>query len=97
MMYKRAAAVLEVVFGKTDYLIEGRFSATDIIVGYTINWGQEQGLLVSKFAGLSGALARKRALHAKASLIVSYAVGRPTRRSPLNVWFRRIAEIHRCS
>ena len=45
MMYKRAAAVLEAVLGRTDYLIEDRFSATDIIVGYTISWGQEQGLL----------------------------------------------------
>ena len=45
MMYKRAAAVLEAVLGRTDYLIENRFSATDIIVGYTISWGQEQGLL----------------------------------------------------
>jgi glutathione S-transferase len=45
MMYKQAAAVLDAVLEKTEYLIEGRFSATDIIVGYTINWGQEQGLL----------------------------------------------------
>jgi glutathione S-transferase len=45
MMYKRAAAVLDAVLEKTDYLVDGRFSATDIIVGYTISWGQEQGLL----------------------------------------------------
>ena len=45
MMYKRAAAVLEAVLGRTDYLIENRFLATDIIIGYTISWGQEQGLL----------------------------------------------------
>lgn len=45
MMYKRAAAVLEDVLAKADYLIENRFSATDIIVGYTVSWGQEQGLL----------------------------------------------------
>jgi glutathione S-transferase len=57
MMYKRAAAVLDAVLGKTDYLIEGRFSATDIIVGYTINWGQEQGLL-SGFPSLRAYLER---------------------------------------
>jgi glutathione S-transferase len=45
MMYRRAAAVLDAVLGKADYLVESRFSATDIIVGYTISWGQEQGLL----------------------------------------------------
>jgi glutathione S-transferase len=45
MMYKRGAAALETVLGKTSYLVDGRFSATDVIVGYTISWGQEQGLL----------------------------------------------------
>jgi glutathione S-transferase len=45
MMFKRGAAALEAVLSRSKYLIEGRFSVTDIIVGYTINWGQEQGLL----------------------------------------------------
>ena len=44
-MYRRAAAVLDAVLGKTYYLVDDRFSATDIIVGYTISWGLEQGLL----------------------------------------------------
>jgi glutathione S-transferase len=57
MMYKHAAAVLDVVLGKTDYLVDDRFSATDIIVGYTISWGQEQGLL-SGFANLLAYLER---------------------------------------
>jgi glutathione S-transferase len=57
MMYKRAAAVLDDVLGKTDYLVEDRFSATDIIVGYTISWGQEQGLL-SGFPNLLAYLER---------------------------------------
>ena len=57
MMYKRAAAVLDAVLGKTDYLVEDRFSATDIIVGYTISWGQEQGLL-SRFSNLLAYLER---------------------------------------
>lgn len=57
MMYKRAAAVLENVLAKTDYLIENRFSASDIIVGYTISWGQEQGLL-RRFPHLAAYLER---------------------------------------
>jgi glutathione S-transferase len=43
--------------GKTDYLVEDRFSATNIIVGYTISWGQEQGLL-SGFPNLLAYLER---------------------------------------
>ena len=45
MMYRRAAKVLDAVLEKTGHLIDDRFSAADIIVGYTISWGQEQGLL----------------------------------------------------
>jgi len=51
MMFKRSAAALNAVLGKTDYFIEDRFSVTDIIVGYTISWGQELGLL-SEFPNL---------------------------------------------
>ncbi len=57
MMFKRSAAALDAVLGKTNYLIEGRFTVTDIIVGYTINFGDEQGL-VSKFSNLSAYLER---------------------------------------
>jgi glutathione S-transferase len=57
MMYKRAAAVLDAVLRKTDYLVDDQFSATDIIVGYTISWGQEQGLL-SGFPNLLAYLER---------------------------------------
>jgi glutathione S-transferase len=45
MMYKRAAAVLDAALSKVDYLIDDRFSATDIIVAYPINWGHEFRLL----------------------------------------------------
>jgi glutathione S-transferase len=45
MLYKRAAAALDAVLGKSDYLVDNRFSATDIVVGYTVNWGQELKLL----------------------------------------------------
>lgn len=49
--YKRTAAVLNDVLQRTDYLIENRFSVTDIFVGYTVHWGQEQGLN-DQFPGL---------------------------------------------
>lgn len=45
MMFKRAAAALDAVLSKTRFLVEDRFSVTDIIVSYTISWGQEQRLL----------------------------------------------------
>ena len=57
MMFRRSAAALEEVLGKTAYLIEGRFTVTDIIVGYTINFGHEQGL-VSEFPNLLAYLKR---------------------------------------
>ncbi len=57
MMFKRSAAALDAVLGKTNYLIEGRFTVTDIIVGYTINFGHEQGL-VSEFSNLLAYLER---------------------------------------
>jgi glutathione S-transferase len=57
MMFRRSAAALEEVLGKTPYLVEGRFTVTDIIVGYTINFGHEQGL-VSEFPNLMAYLKR---------------------------------------
>ena len=45
MMFKRSAAALDAVLGNANYLIEGRFTVTDIIVSYTINFGREQDLL----------------------------------------------------
>ncbi len=44
MMFKRGAAALDTALRETEYLIENQFSVTDIIVGYTVSWGQEQGL-----------------------------------------------------
>jgi glutathione S-transferase len=45
MFCRRAAAVLDEVLAESDYLVENRFSATDVIVGYTVSWCQEQKLL----------------------------------------------------
>jgi glutathione S-transferase len=57
MMFRRSAAALEEVLGTTAYLVEDRFTVTDIIVGYTINFGHEQGL-VSEFPNLLAYLKR---------------------------------------
>ena len=43
--FKSAAQVLDKVFESTDYLVGNRFSVTDILVGFTLNWGNGQGLL----------------------------------------------------
>ena len=43
MFFKRSAAALDTVLADTPFLVEGRFTVTDIIVGYTVNWGAEQG------------------------------------------------------
>ncbi len=45
MMYKRAASMLNDVLSDQGYLVEDRFTVTDIIVGWTVNWGRRQGLL----------------------------------------------------
>ena len=57
MMYKRGAAALDAVLAETSYLIEDRFTVTDIIVGYTLIFGQEQGLL-HEFPNLQAYLER---------------------------------------
>lgn len=43
MMFKRAAAVLDRFLSSRDYLVENRFTVTDIIVGWTVNWGRRAG------------------------------------------------------
>ena len=45
MMYKKAARALEQHLADNDYLVDNRFSVTDIFVAYTLCWGQEQKLL----------------------------------------------------
>ncbi len=50
MMYGRSASGLNDVLLGQDFLVENRFTVTDIIVGWTVNWGRRQGLL----DGLSG-------------------------------------------
>ena len=43
--FRRGAAVLDDVLAASDYLVDDRFSVTDIYAGYAVNWGQEQELL----------------------------------------------------
>jgi len=42
-MYGKAAAVLDRALSDHDYLVEDRFTVTDIIVGWTVNWGRRMG------------------------------------------------------
>jgi glutathione S-transferase len=57
MMFDKSATALDAVLGKSNYLVEDRFTVTDIIVAYTINWSDEYGLL-SKFQNLVAYLER---------------------------------------
>ena len=36
---------MDAVLADLDYLVDNRFSVTDIIVSYTVNWGELRGLL----------------------------------------------------
>ena len=43
--YRHAAKVLDTALSDNEYLVANRFSVTDILVGFTLNWGQAVGLL----------------------------------------------------
>ncbi|MGI9412767.1 MAG: glutathione S-transferase family protein [Hyphomicrobiales bacterium] len=42
--FRTAAVVIEDALGASDHLVAGRFSVTDIIASYTLNWGRRAGL-----------------------------------------------------
>ena len=44
-LFKKSAAALDDFLAGAQYLVDNRFSVTDIFVGYTVSWGQEDGLL----------------------------------------------------
>ena len=44
--FKHAASVLDDVLSSADYLVGDKFSVTDILVGFTVNWGNLAGLLL---------------------------------------------------
>ena len=58
-LFRRGAAVLDAVLAESHYLVEDRFTVTDIIVGYTVNWGARYGLL----AGFGNLLSYLDRLH----------------------------------
>ena len=43
--FLHAAKVLDKVMADSDYLVNNRFSVTDILVGFTVGWGNGAGLL----------------------------------------------------
>ena len=43
--FRKGATVLNDLLGRSDYLVDDRFSVTDIYAAYAVNWGQEQGLI----------------------------------------------------
>lgn len=45
MLFRKGAAALNDFLGGAQYLVDDRFSVTDIFVGYTVSWGREDGLL----------------------------------------------------
>ncbi|MBM84550.1 MAG: hypothetical protein CMM47_00810 [Rhodospirillaceae bacterium] len=44
-MFQRSAAVLDRVLSHQPFLVEDRFTVTDIIVGWSVNWGRRTGNL----------------------------------------------------
>jgi len=45
MLYRKAASAVEKHLSQHAYLVEERFTAADIVMAYTLCWGQEQKLL----------------------------------------------------
>ena len=46
-MFKKGALVLDLFLAENSYLVEDRFTVTDIIVGYSLNWARMQSLTES--------------------------------------------------
>lgn len=42
--FKKGAAVINDVVAGSDYLVDARFSVTDIIAAYALNWGRRAGM-----------------------------------------------------
>ena len=59
VLFRRGAAALDAVLADSDYLVENRFTVTDIIVGHIVDWGRADGLL-GGFANLAAYLGRLR-------------------------------------
>ena len=59
-LYRKSAAVLEAHLAAHDWLVDDRFTVTDVIVGYTLDFGDEFGWIDDRPA-LRAYLARLRA------------------------------------
>ena len=44
-MFNKGASVLNQYLGNQDYFVEDRFTVTDIIIGYTLNWARRRDLV----------------------------------------------------
>ncbi len=44
-MFERSALALDAHLARHDYLVDDRFTVTDIIVGWCVNWAARQGRL----------------------------------------------------
>ncbi len=60
VLFRRSAAVLDAVLADADYLVDDRFTVTDIIVGHIVDWARSDGVL-GGFEHLEAYLARLRA------------------------------------
>ena len=56
-LFKRGAGGMDAALAEADYLVDNRFTVTDIIAGYTVNWARRRGHL-DDFANLQSYLAR---------------------------------------
>jgi len=43
--FKHAAKVLDKALEKAEFLVDNKFSVTDILIGFTVNWGSLMGLI----------------------------------------------------
>ena len=44
-LFKRGAKGMEAALDDADYLVDNRFTVTDIIAGYTVNWARRRELI----------------------------------------------------
>tara|TARA_R110002049_G_scaffold191507_1_gene360482 strand:- start:53484 stop:54038 length:555 start_codon:yes stop_codon:yes gene_type:complete len=56
-LFSSAASVLNEVLSDSEYLIDDKFSVTDIIVGYSVNWANNWNM-INEFQGLQNYLKR---------------------------------------
>lgn len=55
--FRNGAAVLDAHLASTPFIVDGQFGVTDIVVGWTVNWGRRMGQL-DGFDNLAGYLGR---------------------------------------